>query len=145
VDSPDRYNLQRFVDAQQGVIDDALSELTAGAKRSHWMWFVFPQLADLGRSPTAKFYGLASIEEARGYLLHPILGSRLTQCVEALLPWAGERSAEQIFGPVDSMKLRSSMTLFDCVEPDGLFAQALLNFFGGKRDELTLALLERRR
>jgi uncharacterized protein (DUF1810 family) len=109
------------------------------------MWFVFPQLADLGRSPTAKFYGLASIEEARSYLLHPILGSRLTQCVEALLPWAGERSAEQIFGPVDSMKLRSSMTLFDCVEPDGLFAQALLNFFGGKRDELTLALLERRR
>jgi uncharacterized protein (DUF1810 family) len=145
VDSPDPCNLQRFVDAQQGAIDDALSELAAGAKRSHWMWFVFPQLAELGRSPTAKFFGLASIEEARAYLRHPILGPRLKRCVEALLPWASERSAEQIFGPVDSMKLRSSMTLFDRIEPDGLFAQALLNFFGGKRDELTLALLERRR
>jgi uncharacterized protein (DUF1810 family) len=145
VDSPDRYKLQRFVDAHQSVIDDALSELAAGAKRSHWMWFVFPQLGELGRSPTAKFYGLASIKEARAYLRHPILGSRLTRCVETLLPWASERSAERIFGPIDSMKLRSSMTLFDRIEPDGLFAQALLNFFGGKRDELTLALLERRR
>ena len=145
MDSPDPYNLLRFVDAQQGIIDDALSELTAGAKQTHWMWFVFPQLAELGRSPTAKFYGLASIEEARAYLRHPILGSRLTRCVETLLPWASERSAEQIFGPVDSMKLRSSMTLFARIEPDGLFAQALVNFFAGKRDELTLALLERRR
>jgi uncharacterized protein (DUF1810 family) len=145
VDSPDLFNLQRFVDAQQSVIDDALSELSAGSKRSHWMWFVFPQLAELGRSPTAKFYGLASIDEARAYLGHPILGPRLTQCVEALLPWSGKRSAEQILGPVDSMKLRSSMTLFDSAKPDGLFAQALLNFFGGSRDELTLALLEPRR
>ena len=109
------------------------------------MWFVFPQLAELGRSPTAKFYGLASIEEARAYLRHPIIGPRLTQCVEALLPWGGERSAEQIFGPVDSMKLRSSMTLFDSAEPEGLFAQILVNFFGGSRDELTLALLEQGR
>jgi uncharacterized protein (DUF1810 family) len=109
------------------------------------MWFVFPQLAGLGRSSAAKLYGLASIGEARAYLEHPVLGPRLRRCVDLLLPWAGKRSAEQILGPVDSMKLRSSMTLFDRVEPDSLFAQALVNFFGGNRDELTLALSERRR
>jgi uncharacterized protein (DUF1810 family) len=145
VDSSSSYDLQRFVDAQEGVIEDVLAELAAGSKRSHWMWFVFPQLAELGRSPTAKFYGLASIEEARTYLEHPVLGPRLRRCVDLLLPWAGKRSAEQILGPVDSMKLRSSMTLFDKVEPDSLFGQALVNFFGGNSDELTLALLDRRR
>lgn len=145
MDPSDPYNLQRFVGAQQGVIDTVLSELAAGSKRSHWMWFVFPQLAELGRSPTAKFYGLASIDEARSYLDHPLLGPRLGQCVEALLPWSGKRKAEQIFGPVDAMKLRSCMTLFDRVEPGSLCEQALLNFFGGERDELTLALLEARR
>ena len=141
----DPYNLLRFVEAQEGMIETALAELRAGSKRSHWMWFVFPQLAELGRSPTAKFYGLESIGEARAYLRHPVLGPRLRECVEALLPWAAERSAEQILGPVDAMKLRSSTTLFDVVDPDGLFAQALVNFFGGERDERTLALLERRR
>ena len=141
----DPFDLQRFVDAQQGVIDGVLCELRAGSKRSHWMWFVFPQLAELGRSPTAKFFGLASIDEARAYLGHPDLGPRLTQCLEALQPWAGQRSAEQILGPIDGMKLRSSMTLFDSAEPEGLFAQILVNFFGGSRDELTLALLEQGR
>jgi uncharacterized protein (DUF1810 family) len=145
VESSDPYNLQRFLDAQQGVFEAALAELAAGAKRSHWMWFVFPQLAGLGRSQTAKFYGLASLDEAEAYLRHPVLGARLRQSVEALMLWAGKRSAEQILGPIDFMKLRSSMTLFERAEPSGIFAQALLNFFGGTRDELTLALVARRR
>lgn len=139
----DPHNLQRFVDAQDGVFDTALAELRAGAKQSHWMWFVFPQLAGLGRSPTAQYYALRSIDEARAYLQDPIVGSRLRQSVEALLPWVGKRTADQILGPVDAMKLKSSLTLFDDVEPNGLFDQALLNFFGGQRDELTLALLDR--
>jgi uncharacterized protein (DUF1810 family) len=141
----DHFGLARFLEAQDGIFEIALSELRAGSKRSHWMWYVFPQLAELGRSPTAKFFGLASRDEALAYARHPVLGSRLIQCVGALLPWAGERSAEQILGPVDAMKLRSSMTLFDRVEPEGPFAQALLNFFDGKSDELTLALLEQQR
>jgi len=143
VDHPD--NLQRFLDAQDGVIDTALAEIRAGSKQSHWMWFVFPQLAGLGRSPTAKYFGLASIEEAGAYLGHTILGPRLRQCVEALLPWAGKHAAEEILGQIDAMKLRSCLTLFDSVEPGGIFGEALLNFFGGERDELTLALLEQRR
>lgn len=109
------------------------------------MWFIFPQLAELGQSPTAKFYGIASIDEARAYLAHPLLGSRLAQSVEALRPWAGIRDPKQIFGAVDALKLRSSLTLFDCVEPAGLFLGALLNFFGGARDQHTLALLNSRR
>jgi uncharacterized protein (DUF1810 family) len=145
VDSPEAFDLQRFLDAQEGVIGTALAELRAGSKQSHWMWFVFPQLAELGRSPTAKFYGLASIDEARAYLGHPLLGPRLRQCVEALLLWVGTRGAEQILGPIDAMKLRSSLTLFDRVEPKGVFDRGLLNFHGGTRDELTLALLERER
>lgn len=142
MDPADPHHLQRFVDAQEGVIDQALAELSAGAKQSHWTWFVFPQLATLGRSPTARFYGLASVEEARAYLAHPLLGSRLREAVEALLPWASGRSAEQILGPVDAMKLRSSLTLFDRVEPEGLFARGLDAFFASVADEATLRLLE---
>jgi uncharacterized protein (DUF1810 family) len=138
----DPHNLQRFVDAQQGVIDTALAELRAGRKQSHWMWFVFPQLAGLGRSPTALHYGIASLDEARAYLAHPLLGTRLRQCVDAILPWAGDKTPEAIFGPVDAMKLRSSLTLFDAAEPRGLFGRALAAFFAGKADERTLALLE---
>lgn len=145
VSSSDPSSLQRFVDAQHGVIDTALAELRAGSKQSHWIWFVFPQLAELGRSQTAKFYGIASLEEARAYLQHPELGHRLRQCVEALLLCSGSRTPEQILGSVDAMKLRSSLTLFDIVEPGSLFERALLNFFSGQRDELTLALLDRRR
>ena len=140
--APDPHNLQRFVDAQQGVIEAALAELADGAKRTHWMWFVFPQLAGLGRSNMAKFFGLASLDEAREYLQHPILGPRLGKSVEAILPWAGRRTAEQIFGAVDAMKLRSSLTLFDRVAPGALFAEGLMNFFAGERDERTLALLD---
>ena len=141
----DPFNLQRFIDAQEGAFESAFAEIAAGKKQSHWMWFIFPQLAELGRSPTAKFYGIESLDEARAYLEHPLLGTCLRQCVESLLPWARRRSAEEIFGPVDAMKLRSSVTLFDQVERASLFDEALLNFFGGSRDERTLALLERRR
>ena len=137
----DPHSLQRFLDAQAGTIESALSELRAGSKQSHWMWFVFPQLAELGHSATAKFYGVRSIAEARAYLRHPVLGCRLRECVRELRPWMTKRSPEQIFGAVDAMKLRSSLTLFEVVEPQGPFAEALLNFFGGQRDERTLALL----
>jgi uncharacterized protein (DUF1810 family) len=139
----DPFNLQRFVDAQHGVIETALAEIRAGTKQSHWMWFVFPQLAELGRSPTAKLFGIKSADEARAYIDHPILGTRLRSCVETLLPWSSKRTAEQVFGGIDSTKLRSSLTLFDAIEPHALFDQALMNFFGGERDELTLALLDR--
>jgi len=140
----DRHNLQRFMDAQDGIYDTALAELHAGSKRSHWMWFIFPQLAGLGRSPTAKFYGIASIDEARAYLRHPLLGSRLRQCVEALLPWK-DRSADEILGPIDAMKLKSSLTLYDSIEPHGIFSKGLEAFYGSERDEQTLALLNRAR
>jgi uncharacterized protein (DUF1810 family) len=137
----DPYNLQRFIDAQDGVIEAALAELKAGAKRSHWMWFIFPQLRQLGRSPTAKHYGITSIEEASAYLQHPLLGPRLTASIEAILRWAGRRTPEQILGPVDTLKFRSSLTLFDAGQPGGLFDRALAAFYGGIRDERTLALL----
>ena len=137
----DPYNLQRFVDAQEGIYATALAELKAGNKQSHWMWFIFPQLAGLGRSPTAHYFGISSLEEARAYLGQSPLGSRLKKCVRAILGWSGRCSAEQIFGPVDTMKLRSSLTLFNAVDPGHLFERALTDFFGGP-DEPTLALLE---
>jgi uncharacterized protein (DUF1810 family) len=137
----DPHNLQRFVDAQADTFETAIAELRAGSKQSHWMWFVFPQLAGLGRSPTAQFFAIASLEEARAYLAHPLLGARLRAAVEALLPWAGRRSPEQMLGPIDALKLRSNLTLFDQVEPAGLFGQALDQLFAGARDEHTLALL----
>jgi uncharacterized protein (DUF1810 family) len=141
VDDP--HGLQRFIDAQQHSFSAALEELRAGAKRTHWMWFIFPQLRGLGRSPTAQHYGIASAEEAAGYLQHPVLGRRLRECVEALLPWGGTRGADQILGSVDAMKLRSCLTLFDVIQPDSLFAGALDEFYDGERDERTLALLNR--
>jgi uncharacterized protein (DUF1810 family) len=141
----DPHNLQRFVDAQNGVFQTAIAELRAGLKRSHWMWFVFPQLRGLGRSSTAIHYGIGSLDEARAYLDHPVLGTRLNQSVEAILPWIDRRSAEDIFGPIDAMKLRSSLTLFDLVAPESVFAEALAGFFGGERDGRTLALLNAQR
>ena len=138
----DPRNLERFADAQAGVFDAVLAELRAGAKQSHWMWFIFPQLVGLGRSPTAIFYAIASLDETRAYLQHPLLGTRLRQSIDAILPWAGRRSVERIFGPVDAMKLRSSLTLFDRVSPNDLFGRALGVFFAGVPDERTLALLE---
>ena len=111
----DPFNLQRFVDAQAGgVYEQALSELRAGEKRSHWMWFIFPQHRDLGRSPTAKYYGLSGEEEARPYLAHPLLGPRYRESVAAVRAWVEKgRSLEAIFGELDAMKFRSSVEVFD--------------------------------
>ena len=141
----DPHNLQRFVDAQRDTFETALAELRAGRKQSHWMWFIFPQLAGLGSSPTARYYAIASLDEARAYLEHPIIGPRLRGCVEAILPWAGRRSPEEILGPTDALKLHSSLTLFDQVEPHAPFADALARFYAGERDERTLALLNAQR
>ena len=135
-------NLERFVAAQEGVYAQALAELRRGRKESHWMWFVFPQLAGLGRSETARFYAIASAAEARAYLAHPLLGPRLVECAGAMLAHRG-RSAEAILGVVDAMKLKSSMTLFEAVATDAEpFAAVLDAFFGGERDPATLALLD---
>ena len=139
----DRFDLRRFVDAQAPVYAQALAELRRGRKESHWIWFVFPQLAGLGRSDMARFYAIGSRAEARAYLAHPVLGPRLAECTDAALaPRA--RGAEAIFGSVDAMKLRSSMTLFEAAADEaGTFGQALDSFFGGARDAATLALLAR--
>lgn len=124
----DPYNLERFVQAQSGgVFNRALGELVAGRKQSHWMWFIFPQHRDLGRSAIAKFYGLSGVDEARAYAGHPLLGSRLRECCEPILPHlkAG-RTAAEILGPVDAMKLKSSMEIFKQADPgEALFAEVL--------------------
>jgi len=134
-------DLERFVDAQDGVYDTVRRELQAGCKATHWMWFVFPQLRGLGLSETARYYGLASATEARAYLDHPVLGARLRECVELVLRIDG-RSARAIFGTPDDVKLRSSMTLFAGVAPDdALFQRALLKYFGGETDPVTSARL----
>ena len=130
-------DLERFVDAQSPVFTDVLDELRAGRKTSHWMWFVFPQLRGLGRSPTAHYYGIRSGDEALSYLAHPVLGKRLRECVERVLAIDG-RSAHAIFGSPDDMKFHSSMTLFARVAPDEtLFQRALDKYFAGVADPLT--------
>ena len=139
----DPDHLQRFIDAQGDSYRTALQELGAGSKRTHWMWFIFPQLRGLGHSPASQHYGIASLEEARAYLADPVLGPNLRHAVEALMTWRGYRTAEEILGPIDALKLRSCLTLFDQVDPNGLFASTLDAFYGGKRDERTLALLNR--
>ena len=139
-DESDPFQLQRFVDAQEGTIDRALAELWAGEKRTNWIWYVFPQLAELGRSPTAKFYGLRSLTEARAYLAHPLLGERYREAVQALLQWVDEKSAVAILGDVDALKLRSSLSLFEAASGDPRFARALGAFFDGPDPE-TLRLI----
>jgi uncharacterized protein (DUF1810 family) len=132
-------NLERFVHAQDadGTYDRALGELRRGRKTSHWMWFVFPQLAGLGRSPTARFYAIESLAEARAYLAHPVLGPRLRQCAEALLALPGDDPVA-VLGPVDAMKLRSCATLFArAAEDDPIFGQLLDRYFAGVPDEQT--------
>ena len=123
----DPFNLDRFVAAQAGgVYEQALAELEAGRKHSHWMWFIFPQHRDLGRSPTAKFYGLSGIDEARAYAAHVLLGERLRACCRAILPHLATDSPVAILGPVDALKLRSSMELFsEAVPNERLFADVL--------------------
>ena len=137
----DPYDLHRFVQAQQDTYAQAVDELADGHKTSHWMWFVFPQLRGLGRSPMATRFGIASIDEARAYLDHPLLGSRLKECVRLVLRIDG-RSINEIFGSPDDMKFRSCMTLFDLAAPqEAIFAEALQKYFGGTPDERTLTLL----
>jgi uncharacterized protein (DUF1810 family) len=134
--------LERFLAAQEGVYAQALAEVKAGRKESHWMWFVFPQMAGLGRSGTARFFGIASAAEARAYLAHSVLGPRLRGAAEALLTHKAG-SAEAIFGVVDAMKLKSSMTLFAAVAEDPApFAAVLDAFFAGARDPTTLGLID---
>ncbi len=131
--SEDPHRLQRFVDAQDrsGIYEQALAELRAGRKASHWIWFVFPQIAGLGQSPTSKTYAISSLGEAIAYLEHPVLGPRLRECAAALLAHA-DRSAAEILGEIDAVKLRSSMTLFARAAPDEpLFGQVLDAFFDG--------------
>ncbi|HSZ52791.1 MAG TPA: DUF1810 domain-containing protein [Caulobacteraceae bacterium] len=134
---PDPHDLNRFVEAQQGFFEAARAELRGGRKASHWMWFVFPQIAGLGHSPMARRYAIASLAEARAYLAHPVLAPRLRELAEivVMLP---DTDARAIFGDIDAIKFRSSMTLFDAVEPDGVFARALDRFFEGGRDPATL-------
>ncbi len=129
-----------FVEAQSDRYPSALAELRAGQKRTHWMWFVFPQLAELGHSPTAKRFGLDDIEEARAYLAHPVLGPRLREAAAALLPHAG-RGALAVLGSPDDRKLRSCMTLFTAAGDDPVFQQVLAAFYEGKPDPATLRLL----
>jgi uncharacterized protein (DUF1810 family) len=133
--------LDRFVSAQARVWPRVVAELEAGAKVSHWMWFVFPQLRGLGRSETARVYGIADLEEARAYLAHPVLGPRLEEAVGLMLRHRG-RPAEAVLGPVDGMKLRSCLTLFEAADPErGVFAEALEAFYGSERCAPTLRML----
>ncbi len=140
---PDVHDLQRFIAAQAGAYSDAIEELRAGEKRSHWMWYVFPQVAGLGSSSMAERYAIRSRGEAAAYLAHPVLGARLRECAEALLGVRG-RSAREVMGYPDDLKLRSSMTLFAAVSPAGsAYQQVLDRYFGGERDERTVAFLNR--
>ena len=130
-------DLERFVRAQERTWPSALAELRAGRKRTHWMWFVFPQVAGLGRSETARLYALTGLEEARAYLAHPVLGPRLREAAGALTA-LDETDAERVMGPVDAQKLHSSMTLFRLADPDEpVFGQVLAQYFGGADDEGT--------
>ena len=137
----DPYELHRFVDAQTDTYAQALSELRAGRKTSHWMWFVFPQVAGLGRSATAQRFAVSGLDEARAYLAHPVLGPRLVECAEALTSLPG-RDAAAVLGPVDAQKLRSSMTLFAAAAPDEPVFRAVLDqYFGGTLDDATTSRL----
>ncbi len=139
----DPFNLQRFVSAQAAVLSTVMGELSAGRKRSHWMWFIFPQLRGLGHSSMAKFYGIGSLDEARAYLGHTLLGPRLNLCTLTVLA-VEDRSLHDIFGSPDDMKFHSSMTLFALAAPnqEAVYRQALERWWQGRADERTIALLD---
>jgi uncharacterized protein (DUF1810 family) len=138
----DIHDLQRFVEAQEPVYDRVRAELRAGAKASHWMWFVFPQLKQLGRSATAQHFGIASLAEAKAYWQHPLLGARLKECSELVVSVEG-KTALRIFGSPDDLKFRSSMTLFEeAASDEPVFGRALEKYFRGGRDRRTLELLQ---
>jgi len=137
----DPYDLRRFVDAQAHTYDQALQELRDGAKRTHWMWFVFPQIEGLGRSGMAQRFAISGLQEARAYLSHPVLGRRLVECARALTALDTADPVE-VFGPVDAQKLRSSMTLFARAAPDEpVFRDVLDHYFGGAEDDATTSRL----
>lgn len=139
----DPFELSRFLSAQETVYGGALGEIKSGSKRSHWMWFVFPQIMGLGASATSRHYAIRGAGEARAYLAHPVLGTRLRECAAALLEVEG-RSVAQIFGYPDDLKLKSSMTLFEAVAQEcSLFSRVLEKYYNGQRDGTTLRLLER--
>jgi len=140
-DRGDPFDLKRFISAQEGIYDRALAELRDGLKRSHWMWYIFPQVEGLGHSPTTRRYSIKSLEEARHYLAHPVLGQRLKESAEAVLAVQG-RSAADIFGHPDDWKLQSSMTLFELVSgPESVFGRILEKYYQGKRDTRTLQIV----
>ena len=137
----DPYDLERFIAAQQPLYARVCAELAAGAKTSHWMWFVFPQLGALGRSATARHYGISGLAEAQAYWRHPLLGPRLAECTDLMLRIHG-KTAREVLGPPDDLKFRSSMTLFERAAPDApVFGRALEQYFDGVRDPLTLQAL----
>ncbi|TKJ27862.1 DUF1810 domain-containing protein [Blastococcus sp. CCUG 61487] len=137
----DPFDLQRFVDAQRGTYDQALAELRAGEKRTHWMWFVFPQITGLGRSGMAQRFAVRDLDEARAYLAHPLLGPRLVECARALTDLDVD-DPERVLGPVDAQKLRSSMTLFAHAAPEEpIFRQVLDHYFAGNEDDATTSRL----
>jgi uncharacterized protein (DUF1810 family) len=141
-DRDDSFELSRFISAQERIYDIVLDELRSGRKRTHWMWYIFPQIDGLGHSSTTKHYAIKSMEEARQYLAHPVLGTRLVECAEAVLAVEG-RSISDIFGYPDDLKLKSSMTLFASIaEPNSVFERILDKYFQGERDVRTLRLLE---
>ena len=135
------FNLSRFVSAQEKVYEGVLKELKNGSKRSHWMWYIFPQLDGLAQSTTSKYYAIKSREEALAYLNHPVLGSRLLECANTVLDVEG-KSVLEIFGYPDNLKLKSSMTLFSEVATDSVFVRVLDKYFQGERDRKTLQLLK---
>lgn len=141
-------SLERFIDAQSSMHDQALDEIRGGRKRTHWMWFIFPQFEGLGSSETSRYFAIKSRAEAEAYLAHPVLGRRIRECAQAVLD-VESRSAVEIFGPVDAMKLRSSATLFAAISPPGsVFHQIIDRHFDGGHDDMTLQLMqasERRR
>ncbi len=138
----DQFDLRRFIDAQAQSYDTALAEIRRGAKRTHWMWYIFPQLAGLGHSSTAVRYALTSLAAAQAYLDHPLLGARYRECVSALQDLI-DTDAVKVFGSVDAMKLRSSLTLFAEASGETLFLAALDRWFAGEKDDATLRLLQR--
>ena len=140
--SNDQFDLNRFTSAQDKVYDRVLAELKNGRKRSHWMWYIFPQLDGLGRSTTARRYAIKSIEEAIAYLNHPVLGTRLLECANTVLAIEG-KTASEIFGYPDDLKLKSSMTLFSTVADDSVFVRVLDKYFQSERDDRTLQLLKK--
>ena len=147
MNTKDPFNLQRFLGAQESFYAQALKEIRNGRKTSHWIWFIFPQLRGLGHSPMADNYGISSLDEARAYWEHPILHQRLVEITESLLKHSKRRifhspkTAFEILGTIDAIKVRSCMTLFDMVEPNSIFAEVINAFYEGERDPLTLEKL----